>query len=151
MPFASNELYPFAARSLSLRASLRKSLRLGAGLTLHGSASRIWNLDAAGELLDAAAFRLLPAEAYFVNVGRSNVVDDAALIEALESGRLAGAAPARRTCHQRRAAARSSRSARWIFSVGSPGASQARPTPSLMVVTQCSSTWLMSSLLRVKW
>jgi phosphoglycerate dehydrogenase-like enzyme len=47
---------------------------------------------ATDRLLDAAAFRLLPAEAYFVNVGRSNVVDDAALIEALESGRLAGAA-----------------------------------------------------------
>ena len=43
-------------------------------------------------LLDAAALAELPAHAYFVNVGRGNVVDDEALAEALRSGRLAGAA-----------------------------------------------------------
>jgi len=43
-------------------------------------------------LLDSAALRALPRHAYFVNVGRSNVVDDAALIDALQNGRLAGAA-----------------------------------------------------------
>lgn len=42
-------------------------------------------------LLDAAAFGHLPTGSYFVNVGRSNVVDDDALVGALESGRLAGA------------------------------------------------------------
>jgi phosphoglycerate dehydrogenase-like enzyme len=42
-------------------------------------------------LLDAEAFGRLPPGSYFVNVGRSNVVDDDALIGALESGRLAGA------------------------------------------------------------
>lgn len=42
-------------------------------------------------LLDAGALGHLPAHAYFVNVGRSNVVDDAALVRALQSGRLAGA------------------------------------------------------------
>jgi phosphoglycerate dehydrogenase-like enzyme len=43
-------------------------------------------------LLDEAALATLPAHAYFVNVGRSNVVDDGALIDALTSGKLAGAA-----------------------------------------------------------
>ena len=42
-------------------------------------------------LLDARTLSLLPDTAVFVNVGRSNVVDDEALIGALESGRLAGA------------------------------------------------------------
>jgi phosphoglycerate dehydrogenase-like enzyme len=43
-------------------------------------------------LLDGAALGHLPPHAYFVNVGRSNVVDDTALIDALQHGRLAGAA-----------------------------------------------------------
>ena len=43
-------------------------------------------------LLDAAALAKLPAQAYFINVGRSNVVDDGALIDALRNDRLAGAA-----------------------------------------------------------
>jgi phosphoglycerate dehydrogenase-like enzyme len=43
-------------------------------------------------LLNREAFALLPEGAYFVNVGRSNCVDDEALIEALQTGRLAGAA-----------------------------------------------------------
>lgn len=42
-------------------------------------------------LLDARAFQQLPGHCYFINVGRGNVVDQAALIEALRSGRLAGA------------------------------------------------------------
>lgn len=42
-------------------------------------------------LLDAASLSKLPRGACFVNVGRSNVVDDEALIDALESGHLAGA------------------------------------------------------------
>jgi phosphoglycerate dehydrogenase-like enzyme len=42
-------------------------------------------------LLDAPALSLLPETAVFINVGRSNVVDDVALIEALQAGRLAGA------------------------------------------------------------
>ena len=42
-------------------------------------------------LLDAVALARLPAHAYFINVGRSNVVDDDALIQALEDGTLAGA------------------------------------------------------------
>jgi len=43
-------------------------------------------------LLDANALAKLPAGSYFINVGRSNVVDDAALIDALQSGAMAGAA-----------------------------------------------------------
>ena len=42
-------------------------------------------------LLDAQAFARFKPGAYFVNVGRGGVVDQAALIEALKSGALAGA------------------------------------------------------------
>jgi len=42
-------------------------------------------------LLDAEAFAALPAGACFINVGRSNVVDDDAMLAALDSGHLAGA------------------------------------------------------------
>ena len=47
---------------------------------------------ATDRLLDATALAKLPAHAYFINVGRSNVVDEEALIDALRYGRLAGAA-----------------------------------------------------------
>ncbi len=43
-------------------------------------------------LLDAAALAKLPDHAYFINVGRSNVVNDEALIHALKNEMLAGAA-----------------------------------------------------------
>jgi len=43
-------------------------------------------------LLNATSLAELPAHAYFINVGRSNVVDDAALIDALKNHKLAGAA-----------------------------------------------------------
>lgn len=43
------------------------------------------------KLLDARALGLLPAHAVFINVGRANVVDEDALIEALRSDKLAGA------------------------------------------------------------
>jgi len=42
-------------------------------------------------LVDATLLAALPARAVFVNPGRGNVVDEAALAEALQSGRLAGA------------------------------------------------------------
>lgn len=48
--------------------------------------------DETDNLLDAAALKVLPAHAYFINVGRGNVVDDDALVDALNNGRLAGAA-----------------------------------------------------------
>jgi phosphoglycerate dehydrogenase-like enzyme len=43
-------------------------------------------------LLDAAAFEKLPAHAYLINVGRSNIVHDEALVNALYKNELAGAA-----------------------------------------------------------
>jgi phosphoglycerate dehydrogenase-like enzyme len=46
---------------------------------------------ATNNLLDDSALSLLPPHAVFVNVGRGNVVDDDALIGALNSGRLGGA------------------------------------------------------------
>ena len=42
-------------------------------------------------LLDAEALARLPAAAYLINVGRSNVMDHTALVSALEQGALAGA------------------------------------------------------------
>ena len=47
---------------------------------------------ATGELFDAAAFAAMPASAVFVNVGRGATVDEAALIEAMRDGGIAGAA-----------------------------------------------------------
>jgi phosphoglycerate dehydrogenase-like enzyme len=42
-------------------------------------------------LLDAKALEKLPEHAYIINIGRSNVIDDEALIDALKNDRLAGA------------------------------------------------------------
>lgn len=42
-------------------------------------------------LLDEHSLSRLPAHAYFINVGRGNVVEESALIRALEKGTLAGA------------------------------------------------------------
>jgi phosphoglycerate dehydrogenase-like enzyme len=44
------------------------------------------------DLLNAATLRRLPSRCYYINVGRGNVVDAAALRSALEKGELAGAA-----------------------------------------------------------
>ena len=43
-------------------------------------------------LLDATAISYIKEGAYFVNIGRGSVVEEAALVEALEEGRLSGAA-----------------------------------------------------------
>lgn len=43
-------------------------------------------------LLDAAAFAHMKPEAFFINMSRGNLVDEAALARALEEGRIAGAA-----------------------------------------------------------
>ena len=43
-------------------------------------------------LLGAEAISTIKREAYFVNVGRGKVVDEEALLKALKSGHLAGAA-----------------------------------------------------------
>jgi phosphoglycerate dehydrogenase-like enzyme len=49
-------------------------------------------VPATRRILDARLLSLLPPSARFVNVGRGATVDEAALIDALRSGRLAGAA-----------------------------------------------------------
>jgi phosphoglycerate dehydrogenase-like enzyme len=43
-------------------------------------------------LLNRETLSILPKGAYFINIGRSNCIDDDALVEALRSGQLAGAA-----------------------------------------------------------
>lgn len=43
-------------------------------------------------LIDGEAFGAMKERAYFVNIGRGSVVDETALVEALEEGRLSGAA-----------------------------------------------------------
>ncbi len=48
--------------------------------------------DSTDRLLDRAALGKLPTHAYVINVGRGNVIDDDALVDALESDALAGAA-----------------------------------------------------------
>jgi len=48
--------------------------------------------DDTDDLLDGVALAKLPAHAYFINIGRSNIVNDEALIDALRNGKLAGAA-----------------------------------------------------------
>jgi len=48
--------------------------------------------ESTDRLLDGAALKRLPAHAYFVNVGRGNVIDDVALVDALRNETLAGAA-----------------------------------------------------------
>jgi len=43
-------------------------------------------------LIDARRLQLMPRTAYLINVGRAEIIDEAALFDALASGRLAGAA-----------------------------------------------------------
>ena len=45
-----------------------------------------------GHVVDAAVLALLPPRAWLINVGRGSTVDEAALLAAIRSGRLAGAA-----------------------------------------------------------
>ena len=56
LPFARNDLYPFASRSASLRFALNRPISLGPELALGLRAERAVNLGAAGEELGDAAF-----------------------------------------------------------------------------------------------
>jgi D-3-phosphoglycerate dehydrogenase len=68
---------------LGLEAVLRRADVLSLHLPLLSETSR---------LLDAQRLGMLPANARIVNVSRGALIDQAALLEALDSGRLAGAA-----------------------------------------------------------
>jgi phosphoglycerate dehydrogenase-like enzyme len=48
--------------------------------------------SATAQLMDRAAIQAIKPRGFFVNVGRGSLVDEAALVDALESGHLAGAA-----------------------------------------------------------
>jgi D-2-hydroxyacid dehydrogenase (NADP+) len=43
-------------------------------------------------MIDAGVLSAMPKSAYFINIARGKIVDEGALIEALRSGRIAGAA-----------------------------------------------------------
>src|ERR671912_924631 len=75
----ADELYPTA----ELHAALREADYVA--VTLPGTPET-------RHLLDEEAFAAIKQGAYFVNVGRGAVVDEAALVRALEDGRLSGAA-----------------------------------------------------------
>lgn len=75
----ADELYPTA----DLRAALGAADYVA--VTLPGTSET-------RHLLDADAIASMKHGAYFANVGRGTVVDEAALVEALESGHLSGAA-----------------------------------------------------------
>jgi phosphoglycerate dehydrogenase-like enzyme len=75
----ADELYPTA----ELHAALEEADYVAA--TLPGTPET-------RHLLDAKAFATVKQDAYFVNVGRGAVVDEAALVETLEGGRLSGTA-----------------------------------------------------------
>jgi D-3-phosphoglycerate dehydrogenase / 2-oxoglutarate reductase len=67
--------------------SLAQLLRQSDLITLHASLS-----DETTGFFGRREFQLMRPGAWFVNTGRGELIDEAALIEALESGRLAGAA-----------------------------------------------------------
>jgi phosphoglycerate dehydrogenase-like enzyme len=101
----ADRLKPFGVRVLAIRRSWRPGMgaasvdELFGPASLHPLLSRsdVVVLAAAGtpetdNLIDRAAIEAMKAGAIFVNVARGNMVDEPALIEALEAGRLAGAA-----------------------------------------------------------
>jgi phosphoglycerate dehydrogenase-like enzyme len=54
--------------------------------------SAVPETSSTAQLMDRAAFAAMKPRSFFVNVGRGSLVDEAALVDALESGHLAGAA-----------------------------------------------------------
>src|SRR5690606_11364370 len=83
-PFLSEE----RARALEIElAPLEEVLRRADVLSLHTPLT-----EATANLIDAERLALLKPGAFLVNAARGGVVDEAALVQALEEGRLAGAA-----------------------------------------------------------
>lgn len=101
----AQRLRPFGMRMLGVKRSPDPELARRLGLEWVGGADRLPELLGRSEylflclplsretrkLIDAAALALLPPQACLVNAGRGGLVDQAALIEALEAGRLLGA------------------------------------------------------------
>ena len=56
LPFARNALYPFAARSATVRLALRRAFRLGEGLDAALVCEQVFNTSAAGDDLADEAF-----------------------------------------------------------------------------------------------
>jgi phosphoglycerate dehydrogenase-like enzyme len=98
-------LRPFGMRLLGLRRRPDPELAAHLGLAWIGSAEELPELlrqsdclflclpltEATRGLIDERALALLPDQACVINAGRGGVVDQAALVRALESGRLTGA------------------------------------------------------------
>jgi sugar (pentulose or hexulose) kinase/phosphoglycerate dehydrogenase-like enzyme len=69
------------------KVSLEELLRRSDFVSVHAPAS-----EATENLMDGEAFSLMKEGAFFINTARASLVDDEALAEALERGKLAGAA-----------------------------------------------------------
>ncbi len=83
-PYASDEV--FAAHGVHRCASFEELLGQSNVLSLHCPLN-----DQTRQILNAEAIARMPKGAYVVNTARGGLIDEAALLEALHSGQLAGA------------------------------------------------------------
>lgn len=98
----SHRLKPFETRTLFFdpaidsdegillsaeKVSLKELLSVSDFISLHAP-----DIDATRKMMDQNAFTLMKKGAFLINTARSSLVDDVALYEALQSGRIAGAA-----------------------------------------------------------
>ncbi|MGB9033019.1 MAG: C-terminal binding protein [Paeniglutamicibacter sp.] len=81
-PFTPAECWPDGVRRVELDELLESSSVLSLHTPLTGETEN---------LIDARALEAMPAGSYLVNVARGGLVDESALLEALDSGHLAGA------------------------------------------------------------
>jgi lactate dehydrogenase-like 2-hydroxyacid dehydrogenase len=82
----TNRLAPHLEQNATFHVDFRDLLRLSQFLTLHAPAT-----DITRHFLNAETISLLPQNAIIVNAARGNLVDDDALIAALQSHRVAAA------------------------------------------------------------